>query len=398
MTLAFLMGWCGRKSLHPPMHIALTYLTMVPALALLMVGCSSQSAETSLEELKEKRRLKVSDNEAREALIAVAESRDPRAVAYMVDILKDPSAPPEWRREAFTHLASTGGEAGLTAVRSVRKTRKAAPTWQESYAQSNAQVEIKSDQIGVRWRLSKSSTLGNIGDFYIQKESASGWGPPVFTGFFDSRILTMPEQTDYRGMPVKELMEGGWVQAFTSNDALTKDTDGDGLTDLVEARLGTDPAKNDTDGDGLPDAVDPCPNAAPREVDDREKIVAACVEARFFAEDWRIPAVIRAKDIKPFELYGYGGTLVWEGDGYRGWLPDMFGTGVNAITFSPAVFNPEELGRRNGDWLKIEPDGKHALTLISCYSGGLSGDGWNVWLVKVGQDWFVTKIERAYIS
>jgi hypothetical protein len=40
---------------------------------------------------------------------------------------------------------------------------------------------------------------------------------------------------------------------------LRRDTDGDGLTDLAEARLLTDPRNPDTDGDGLPDGVDPLP-------------------------------------------------------------------------------------------------------------------------------------------
>jgi len=40
---------------------------------------------------------------------------------------------------------------------------------------------------------------------------------------------------------------------------LTRDSDGDGLTDLAEARLLTDPAAPDTDGDGIPDGADPLP-------------------------------------------------------------------------------------------------------------------------------------------
>jgi hypothetical protein len=40
---------------------------------------------------------------------------------------------------------------------------------------------------------------------------------------------------------------------------LTRDRDGDGLTDLAEARLLTDPNAADTDGDGIPDGADPLP-------------------------------------------------------------------------------------------------------------------------------------------
>jgi hypothetical protein len=41
--------------------------------------------------------------------------------------------------------------------------------------------------------------------------------------------------------------------------AVERDSDGDGLTDLVEEKLALDPQSADTDGDGLPDAADPLP-------------------------------------------------------------------------------------------------------------------------------------------
>lgn len=44
--------------------------------------------------------------------------------------------------------------------------------------------------------------------------------------------------------------------------AIFRDTDGDGVTDVEEARLGTDPADPDTDGDGLSDGADPAPLGA----------------------------------------------------------------------------------------------------------------------------------------
>jgi hypothetical protein len=45
---------------------------------------------------------------------------------------------------------------------------------------------------------------------------------------------------------------------------IERDTDGDGWTDLLEAKLHTDPAKADTDGDGLGDALDDFPQASAR--------------------------------------------------------------------------------------------------------------------------------------
>ena len=39
-------------------------------------------------------------------------------------------------------------------------------------------------------------------------------------------------------------------------DPALKDSDGDGLTDVQEAQLGTNPLRRDTDGDGIPDDVE----------------------------------------------------------------------------------------------------------------------------------------------
>jgi hypothetical protein len=45
-------------------------------------------------------------------------------------------------------------------------------------------------------------------------------------------------------------------------DDVEKDSDGDGLTDILEAKLGTNPNDADTNHDGLRDDVDPIPRAS----------------------------------------------------------------------------------------------------------------------------------------
>lgn len=46
------------------------------------------------------------------------------------------------------------------------------------------------------------------------------------------------------------------VQVFNSEDPEQRDTDGDGILDVVEAEEGTDPLLTDSDGDGLPDGYE----------------------------------------------------------------------------------------------------------------------------------------------
>ena len=55
--------------------------------------------------------------------------------------------------------------------------------------------------------------------------------------------------------------EKGVYVEFAWSD-LTRDTDGDGLTDLLDERIVTDPDSRDTDGDGLEDGVDSLPQVA----------------------------------------------------------------------------------------------------------------------------------------
>ena len=59
------------------------------------------------------------------------------------------------------------------------------------------------------------------------------------------------------GLQLKRSAVGLYLEAKLSE--LRKDSDGDGLSDLIEARLLTDPKAPDTDGDGISDGEDPLP-------------------------------------------------------------------------------------------------------------------------------------------
>lgn len=344
------------------------------------------------------------------ALDAVAKSSHPDAVKFMIDALKDPKAPSGWRHMAFVHLAGTGGEAGIAAVRAARAGRGPRPAWEEvlvrdfvpipatEYRDSNVGSEMN-DSEGRTWRLIKSDVLGNGGDFFMQQKLVDGWSKPTFLGFSDAKpFIRAKEETELqvRGIGIKKLLQSEWIKIFPNDAEIRKDSDGDGWTDLVEKRFGTKNDSKDSDGDGLADPVDPCPMTAPREIGDREKIVAAAVEAKFFASGWSVPATISVDGIKPFEMYGYDSILIWSTDRNDGELGRMYGTGMNSIGFSaPREFNDKTEGK---DWIQFSDDGKKARTLISRYSGGLNGEGVAVDLIKVGEEWFVVGLRTIYVS
>jgi len=257
-------------------------------------------------------------------------------------------------------------------------------------------VDLKPDAAGRIWLLFQTPILGDNNDLFIVQRLAGGkWGKPLFTGVWtEQKMVRTPPLTAYRGISISRLLAGDWIRVFPNDPALRRDTDGDGLTDQVETRLGTDPAKADTDGDGLPDLVDPCPNAAPRPRSDIEQIVAACVEARFFTEHMGIPAVLDVPGVKPFEFYANISTLIWAGSLRPMSLRGFFGGGVSYLGFT----NPITQYPGAAEFVEFSPDHRTAQTIITRQSAGLSGDGTLVTLKKIDGEWFVVDMEGRWVS
>ncbi len=95
---------------------------------------------------------------------------------------------------------------------------------------------------------------------------ASRSGLPMISGdrlTLEVRIKEIdPESITFPPVGLRYKRETGGVYIDAALAEVAADRDGDGLTDIEEARLGLDPAKADSDGDGLPDGVDPLPLTA----------------------------------------------------------------------------------------------------------------------------------------
>lgn len=348
----------------------------------------------------------------------IAKSTDSRAVAYLLKALQNPNADEALRSAAYMNLARTGGADGVRAILAERHRYAPLRTLSDRVTSGlsgtshfgNPVTVLKSHQgsDGRMWGLLQSGVLGDAGDLWLAEKLHGTWIHPLFTGLtiyygrrFWSKAPAAPTEPRIRGKTAKQLVDGAWFAALIGNADLSRDSDGDGLTDIVEGRLGTDPFKKDTDGDGVPDGIDPCPNAAPRPLSDAEKVLAAAYEARYHFDASEGPAVISyPAGLKPFEIVGRRGPVLWEPEQVQGHTPleQCYGNGVAMIRFDPQESNGDHDAGWEGRLLKWNRDHTEASVVISTYYGGLDGTGYRVDVRKFGDEWVAVDMQIAYVS
>ncbi len=326
------------------------------------------------------------------ALEAVGRSRHPKAVAYMLEALADPKASRYQKSTAFLHLADTGGAAGREAVRRLKVKREPLAPWYERLKvnpSAKSTLSIRDDDQGQTWALVRWDGLGRFDHLFIVPKAADGWGRPVFTGV-ESYVEPRTKPPVIRGVPLAKLVDSEWIRLFPNDPSLRKDTDGDGLTDLVEARYRTDARKADTDGDGLSDLVDPCPDVAPRALGETERVIAAAAQAMFFQHPQDGPAFFTVEKVRPFEIPGLAMPLLWDRR-----KPEDY-TELPGLSIGAA--NPGAGDRPNAPVVEFGRDGKSARVDIGVSDGPLNGGGTVVFLKKLDGEWFVVDVKPSWVS
>jgi len=147
------------------------------------------------------------------------------------------------------------------------------------------------------YRLDPSSELGDAGyrvriveqgqperDFSLGTQELRPWvivpneRLPIFDGEFLQFAADVRELDDdsisFPPVGLRALREATGRMLRCSLAALERDTDGDGLTDLAEARLATDPQRADTDGDGAADGVDSTPLGGTLPATEEQRVIA----------------------------------------------------------------------------------------------------------------------------
>ncbi|MBM3459430.1 MAG: hypothetical protein FJX77_12975 [Armatimonadetes bacterium] len=103
------------------------------------------------------------------------------------------------------------------------------------------------------------------------------------------------------------VLTGSWSFSLA---ALRKDDDRDGLTNVVEKRLGLDPKKPDTDGDGTLDGRDVNPLAKPTGASARTRILQGLFDLLLGGDPERRPRYVRLEKGLEQEFYGTRGRVL----------------------------------------------------------------------------------------
>jgi hypothetical protein len=183
--------------------------------------------------------------------------------------------------------------------------------------------------------------------------------------------------------------DGAEAILSASLDDLTRDSDGDGLTDLAEQQLLLDPQRGDSDGDGIPDGTDSVPDVASGPITGvRQRAFNAALAELTGESDAAISVGVPGSESFVQRQSGDERTLfvVTDPDNLASVrtsrrivvLPESLDLALLRKHPSFAVFYPMHLS------LRVLPDGHHAeLVYDAGWRGGtlvmeLSGDRWRI--------------------
>ena len=293
------------------------------------------------------------DSTAWYLVVGLERSKDPKVAHFLDEALLDPKIDRDVRK-AILHTPITNARPGrieaiarvMRGGRTLRKLEDRATLTEvrSSLAPENTSLlSVHVEASGTRWGLIHFAAFGSKEDLWIVQEKDGRWSDPTFTGVstywprsIPSGIRTDGYEEHDRSM--KELIdEEGWVSKFVGNPDITRDSDGDGYTDIVERWIGTDPLNPDNDGDGLKDGIDKNPLWAPRKLTDAEAAAEAAFSSLMRFENafpYSVFVEFPAR-VRPFELEG-SPSLTLPRRHYDSTKPSgLFGPSVRIEYFNP---------------------------------------------------------------
>ena len=220
------------------------------------------------------------------------------------------------------------------------------------------------------------------GPWLIPKPSASdrrtlnvmfSEGNGILIAFTTSKDALLQPMSPVAAGALPSIRTNGLTTLVSAADVL-QDSDGDGWTNVEEARLGLDPQNPDSDGDLWPDGQDGCPDYAERPEDATDEnllILQKAIFATFGLSGSRNLILIDEKSPR-LHVQGYAGPILYKRN------QNEFPSGMRV------------------NWWVIRKGINEAEVGILDWVGGAGGTR-GVYLRRISGEWFVVKLSGGVV-
>jgi len=237
---------------------------------------------------------------------------------------------------------------------------------------------------GITYAVVIAPLLGGVDYFLLSTrtpDNRASWSRPKLIGppprGVDLSVLDHHDATlAWRGARTLVLTAARKTTQIAIDD-VERDSDGDGWTDLEEARIGTNPHSPDTDDDGIPDGLDVCPLfARPPGTTDADAILQEAVFAAFAMTGSRQMLYVTPGTPR-VHLSGYGGPVIYD----RAIPANGEGEGAAYVGWKIARQSPEE-----------------AVVEVTDWEGNLAAGGQDVTVKRTAGRWVVVAVRPRWVS
>ena len=309
-----------------------------------------------------------------------------------------------YRSQAYARLGELGTAESLAAVVRIES---AAKRWRPSdafslgvsphpgwhFADSVVNANISATQNGVKYAVFVDYFFGDM-DLLLIRQEGDAWTRPhllpikLYRGMHDMRLTSGAPGTLILSFiqdppPPRGIMEGtrdpgdsppatGQREVTIDLSTVLRDTDGDGLTDVEEARLGLDPSGADTDGDGIRDGDDIAPDFAPGKTDDTVLMLQRAFFATFGISGSRY-VLFATPETPAIQPWGYRGSIVYK---------------ERKVVY----------GAVSVRWKIIERTSSSAVVELIDSEGPMAAGGVNVKLTRKNGSWYVTSVTTTWVA
>jgi len=328
-----------------------------------------------------------------DALRTLESDGSQEAINILLEFLTNNRMDRKLKQYALASLGKIGTEAAIEAIKKFEEWSRKRYTEPHPFEMTSLESPIDhmggipflpvaqaNDSENKSWSLIPLDRYGQPSLFLISQIKADQWSEPILLDIPGLINLSMTQMQ--WNINCKLQVEGDIFKVECNNEKyemkisdLQKDTDKDGLYDVVEIRLETNPAKSDSDGDGVPDGNDSNPlTPKHKETNDITEIRQAAFSGLFATSNSRNALVIVDRDeFAKQEYYGFAGPVLRSSQ-----ARDRF-VNVTAIEITSQADDS-------------------ATVRIGDYEGPMAGSTHEVQLKKINGKWVVVGIRLRGIA